>query len=359
MSIKYPYTVKEVTMKRMSRRDFLKASAMGMSAMTVSAFLNACEKALPTYTPLPELLTSTLGQPSTATSPKEESPTATETPPAPSDTPTPIPDMVVASGGEPEALVTRAMEALGGMGMFVPPGANVVIKPNMCVAFRTYEYAATTNPFVVGTLVKLALQAGAASVKVMDSPFNGTQQKAYETSGVREQVEAAGGEMVYMLSYKFVETKNPAGIFLKQTAVYDDILKADVVINVPIAKQHGSSRLTLGMKNLMGMILDRNILHVNLGQSIADLTALIKPKLTVLDAVRILTANGPTGGNLRDVKQLNTIVAGTDVVAVDSYASSFFDLKPEDLDYVMIGTAMGLGRSDLENLYIQTIKLDA
>jgi uncharacterized protein (DUF362 family) len=267
--------------------------------------------------------------------------------------------VVVTRGGEPEALVRQAIASLGGIEKFVPREANVIVKPNICVAYHTYEYAATTNPWVVGTLVKMCFEAGAASVKVMDYPFGGTQQKAYEISGIKEQVEAAGGEMANMLSYKYIPTQNPTAAVLKTTAVYDDILKADVLINVPIAKQHGSSRLTLGMKNLMGVINNRGALHTNLGQCIADLNALIKPQLTVVDAVRILTANGPTGGNLADVKKLDTVIASPDVVAADSYAASLFGMKPEDLDYIVIGTGMGLGRSDIQNLNVQVIQVDA
>jgi uncharacterized protein (DUF362 family) len=212
--------------------------------------------------------------------------------------------MVVAYGGEPEELVRQAMAGLGGMEKFVPTGANVIVKPNICVAYRTYEYAATTNPWVVGALVKLCYEAGAASVKVMDNPFNGTQQQAYEISGIKEQVETAGGEMAYMLPYLFVEKTIPNANMLKKTAVYEDILKAEVLINVPIAKQHSSSaRLTLGMKNLMGVVQDRGALHNDLGQCIAELNALVRPQLTVIDAVRILTAYGPTDGSLSYVKK--------------------------------------------------------
>ena len=245
------------------------------------------------------------------------------------------------------------------MSRFVPKGAKVIVKPNICVAYHTYEYAATTNPWVVGTLVKMAFEAGAASVSVMDYPFGGTAQQAYKISGIKEQVEAAGGEMVFMLPYKYVATKNPKAVVLKNCAIFDDILKADVIINVPIAKQHSSSRLTLGMKNLMGVVQDRDIMHMDLGQSIADLNALVRPQLTVVDAVRILTANGPTGGSLADVKQLNTLIASPDVVAADSYAASLFGMQPADLDFIVKGVSMGLGRSDLQNLNIQKIPAGA
>jgi uncharacterized protein (DUF362 family) len=348
-------------MPKISRRDFLKTTAVGIGAMSLAAILEACDilsplpTLIPSLTPFPSPSSSAIPSPSPA--PTDTLPAPTEPPPTPTRTPVVPPDLVVTHGGEPEELVRRAIAALGGMQKFVPKGANVIVKPNICVAYRTYEYAATTNPWVVGTLVKLCFEAGAASVKVMDNPFNGTQKQAYEMSGIKEQVEAAGGEMANMLAYKYVQMNIPKAIVLKKTAVYEDILKADVLINVPVAKTHSSSRLTLGMKNLMGVIWDRGVLHNNLGQSIADLNALVRPQLTVIDAVRIMTANGPTGGSLSYVKKLDTVIASLDVVAADSYAASLFGLKPTGLAYIVAGTAMGLGRSDLENLKIEQISL--
>jgi uncharacterized protein (DUF362 family) len=128
-----------------------------------------------------------------------------------------------------------------------------------------------------------------------------------------------------------------------------------VLINVPIAKHHHLARLTLGMKNLMGVIYYRPPIHVNLGQRLADLTSRIRPALTVVDAVRILVANGPTGGDLNDVRKLDTVIASPDIVAADSYAASLFDMQPEDLKYIVAATKMGLGRSDLNNLKIEEI----
>jgi uncharacterized protein (DUF362 family) len=347
-------------MTKLSRRDFLKAAATGAGALTLGAFLDACSQVLSPTSPATQPPSAA---PVTPTSPTGSA-TATVSRTAmasaqPAGSPVPIPDLVVTKGGEPEALVRQALAALGGMSRFVSKGARVIVKPNMCVAYHSYEYAATTNPWVVGTLVKMAFEAGAASVKVMDDPFGGTAQQAYQISGIKQQVEAAGGEMVLMLPYKFVTTANPKAGVLKSPAVFDEILKVDVLINAPIAKQHGEAGLTLGMKNLMGMVLDRSAMHLNLGQCIADLNALVRPQLTVVDAVRILTANGPTGGNLADVKKLDTIIASTDVVAADSYAASLFSMKPEDLDYIVKGVAMGLGRSDLRNLNIQIIPLGA
>jgi uncharacterized protein (DUF362 family) len=241
------------------------------------------------------------------------------------------------------------------MERFVRRGDDVIVKPNICVAYHTYEYAATTNPWVVAELVRLCLEAGARRVRVMDSPFGGGPEEAYVRSGIQEQVLAAGGQMEIMARFKFVPTEIPEGRDLRQKEIYEDVLKADVLINVPIAKHHNLARLTLGMKNLMGVITDRPAMHRNLGQRLADLTSRVRPQLTVVDAVRILTAHGPTGGNLNDVKKLDTVIASPDIVAADTYAATLFGRHPQALGFIRAGTAMGLGRSDLDNLKIEEI----
>lgn len=266
------------------------------------------------------------------------------------------PDLVVARGGDdPETLVRRAIAALGGMEQFIFKGAKVVIKPNICTAYHSYEYASTTNPWVVGALVKVCLEAGAGNVTVMDYPFGGSAEQAYVISGIKDQVEAAGGKMAVMSSLKFSDTQIPKGKKIKKWPVYDDVMKADVLINVPIAKDHGLTRLTLGMKNLMGVVQNREGLHSSIGQRLADLTSLVYPTLTVIDSIRILLSGGPTGGDLSAVKKLDTIIAGRDIVAADSYAATLFGIQPDQISYIKAGVDMGLGRSDLQNLQIEEI----
>jgi uncharacterized protein (DUF362 family) len=249
------------------------------------------------------------------------------------------------------------MAALGGVERFVHRGDDVIVKPNICVAYHTYEYAATTNPWVVGEMVKLSLAAGARRVRVMDYPFGGSPEYAYAKSGIQEQVEVAGGQMEEMAVFKFLDTDIPEGVDLKACKIYDDVLNADVLINIPIAKTHGLARLTLGMKNLMGTIYNRPLMHRNLGQRLADLTSRVQPTLTMVDAVRMLMQNGPTGGSLDDVKQADTLIVSQDTVAADSYAATLFELNPEDLAYVRAGAEMGLGRSDLGSLKIEEIRV--
>jgi uncharacterized protein (DUF362 family) len=348
--------------RELSRRELLRLAALGAAAVALEGVLGGCksETFLP---PAAGTLTPALpkGSETPAPTPIVEltpSPGVTpETTTVPSATPTAAgpPDLVVVKKGEPEVLVRRAIAALGGMERFVPKGANVIVKPNICTDYRTYQYAATTNPWVVGTLVKLAFEAGAAVVKVMDYPYGGAAASAYTRSGIQQQVQAAGGEMVVMSSRKFVSTRIPQGKWLKKTEVYDDILKADVLINVPILKSHGSARVTAAMKNLMGIVRDRPSMHGSLHQAIADLASLVRPQLTVLDAVRVLTAHGPSGGNLRDVLKLDTVAASPDIVAIDAYAAQVFGLKPNDLAYVRIGAAMGLGQSDLSKLRLEQL----
>ncbi|NTU75725.1 MAG: DUF362 domain-containing protein [Anaerolineaceae bacterium] len=338
-------------MARISRREFLKTAAVGLGAVTVGDLLSSCSAA-PVITQASTLPTEPEIKPTPSsvdtTIPETETPTVTTI----SD-----PDVVVVRNGEPEAMVRKALEALGGMSRFVASGSRVVIKPNICTADYSYEYAATTNPWVVGALVKLCVEAGASSVKVMDYPFSGRAERAYVTSGIAEQVEAAGGEMHVMSNVKYVMTDIPGATDLTQCKIYDDILKADVVIDVPVAKDHGEATLTLGMKNLMGVIVNRSLLHQNLGRRIAELASRIRPALTVIDAVRILTDHGPRGGNLADVKKIDTIIASADMVAADSYATRLFGLWPDDIEYIVEAAAMGLGNKDLTSMKIQEINL--
>jgi uncharacterized protein (DUF362 family) len=261
----------------------------------------------------------------------------------------------VARGGDPKAITRAAIAAVGGIERFVTKGDDVIVKPNICVDYRTYEYGATTNPEVVATLIELCLGAGARRVRVMDTPFGGTPDSAYARSGIADAVKAVGGEMEVMNRAKFQETEIPEGKDITAWRVYQDLLNADVVINVPIAKHHNLARLSLGGKNLLGVVLSPNRIHANLGQRIADLVSLVRPTLTVVDAVRTLMAHGPTGGNLSDLRQTDTVIASHDIVAADAYAATLFDLTGQDIAYVKAAAEMGLGTLDLEAIEIKEI----
>ena len=264
--------------------------------------------------------------------------------------------LAVARGSDPAAITKAAIATLGGIERFVKSGDDVIIKPNICVDYHPPEYAATTNPIVVATLVSLCLGAGAKRVRVMDTPLGGsTAEAAYQVSGIGDAVRAAGGEMEVMGPVKFATFPIPDGRDITEWDVYRDVVEASVLINVPIAKHHSLARLSLGCKNLMGVIAGPNQFHRNLGQRVADLVSLVRPTLTVVDAVRILTAHGPTGGSLNDVKQTDTVVASHDTVAADAWAATLFGLAGADIPYVKAAAEMGLGTMELGSVKVEEV----
>lgn len=280
--------------------------------------------------------------------------------PAQKDTPQPQSGQAYLAAGhgeDPAAITEGAIRALGGMERFVKSGFDVIIKPNICTDYYSFEYAATTNPVVVATLVRLALAAGAKRVRVMDFPFGGTAESAYKRSGIEEAVTAAGGQMELMNVNKFRKTKIPQGVSIQEWPIYQEALSCDFLINVPIAKHHGLAGLTLGGKNLLGVIQNRSNIHADFGQRIADLISVVRPGLTVVDAVRTLMRNGPTGGSLDDVKQTNTVIASHDIVAADSYATGLFGKTGADIAYIRTAAEMGLGTLDLSAIKVEEVNL--
>jgi len=262
-----------------------------------------------------------------------------------------VPDLAVIQGESPALITTEAMAALGGMKRFVAKGDKVMIKPNIGWD-RTPELAACTNPEVIKTLVELCFEAGAKEVSVMDNSVN-QAQRCYARSGIADAAKAAGAKVPFVNPYR-LKKMLLHGEWLREWDVFTEFVETDKLINVPIAKHHNLSRLTLGFKNWLGAIGGpRNHLHQKIDEGVVDLAAFFKPTLTVLDAYRILTRNGPQGGRTSDVKFQKTVVAGVDPVAVDAVGASFFDLKPEDLPYLALAQKRGLGQMDLEKLTIE------
>ncbi len=266
-------------------------------------------------------------------------------------------DLAVAKGGSASAATKAAIDALGGIKRFITRGDVVVIKPNIAWD-RTPEYAANTNPEVVATVVRLCFDAGAKKVKIFDRTVN-DPRRCYVQSGIADAVKPLGAELEYVDERKFRDVEIN-GMALKSWSLYREIFDADKLINIPVAKHHGLARLTMAMKNWMGVMGSaRGNIHQRLDESLVDLCTKIKPTLTILDAIRILTANGPQGGSLADVKKLDTVIAGIDQVAVDSYGATLFGLKGSDLGYVRLADKMGIGTMNLDKIKIKKIELKA
>ena len=261
-----------------------------------------------------------------------------------------------AQGGEPRALVQKALENLGGIRRFVSRQDVVVIKPNIAWD-RTPEQAANTNPEVVAEVVRQCWQAGAKRVIVTDVSCN-EPRRCFQRSGIQAAARAEGAEVILPDPELFREVEL-GGVVLKTWPIFTPFLEADKIFNLPIAKHHVLTGATLGMKNWYGILGgQRNRLHQQIHQSLADLASFMLPTVTLIDCYRILLRNGPTGGNLEDVVLKKTMVAGTDPVAMDAYvAKAYWNLDPAQMPYLEMAAGRGLGTVDFDSLQVKVSQL--
>lgn len=269
------------------------------------------------------------------------------------------PVVVLVKGVSPRKLARESVKALGGMSSFVKKGDTVVVKPNIGWD-RGPEYAANTHPELVTEVVLMCLEAGAAKVRVFDRTCNDAR-RCYTNSGIAPALEAIKDprlEVTHIDDRKFRRVDIKDGKLLKGWDVYEDVLSADKFINLPVAKHHSAAVLTMGMKNVMGVIgSNRAVLHKNIHEALPDLNRAVKSHLTIVDATRVLVANGPQGGRLEDVKVMNTVVAGRDIVAVDTVAATLFGKTPKEVRYLQAAHDSGLGVADINGIKLKKITI--
>lgn len=251
-------------------------------------------------------------------------------------------------------LTRQAVEGLGGLKRFMGKGDVVWIKPNIGWD-RTPEQAANTNPDVVTTLIQMCFDAGAKKVKVGDNTCH-KAVKTYETSGIAAAARAAGAEVLFLDENRFKEAKI-GGERVKTLPIYPEVFDCDLVINVPVVKHHVLASLTMCMKNYMGVIENRKSFHQDLPTCICDLTRYAKPRICVLDAVRILTAHGPSGGKLEDVQLKTTVAAGVDIVALDAWGAEVMGKKASDIGTIVKAEQVGLGKADYRKLALRELSV--
>ncbi len=260
--------------------------------------------------------------------------------------------LAVRRGKDIPLLVRETIAALGGIERFVQPGETVVVKPNIGWD-RAVELAANTHPLVVQTVVLLCLDAGAKKVQIFDRTCN-DPRRCYVSSGIQEAIEEIDSKKVEIghmdrRAYKELDITN--GEALNRWSFYMPALEADRLINLPIAKHHSISTLTLGMKNLMGVIGgNRGMLHRKIAKSLADINSVIHSDLTLIDATRILVSNGPQGGRLEDVEQRDMLIASPQIVTADAYAATLFGYQPSEIETIVAGHQRGLGEIDLDRV---------
>lgn len=271
-------------------------------------------------------------------------------------------DMVAVMGGEPEAMFKRAIQEMGGMGKFVKKGQKVVVKPNIGWD-KVPELAGNTNPKLVAEVVRQCFAAGASEVTVFDHTCD-DWVRCYKNSGIESAAKAAGAKVVpaHEESY-YKEVSLPNGVKLKSAKIHEAIINCDVWFNLPVLKHHGGANLTMSMKNYMGIVWDRRIFHrSDLQQCIADVcTYPKKPALNIVDAYRIVTANGPQGRSAADVANPKGLFISQDIVAVDTAAAKFFnqvrEMPLEHVGHLASGQALKLGTMNIDKLNIKRIKL--
>jgi len=264
-------------------------------------------------------------------------------------------DLAAIKGGEPDVMFDKAIASLGGMKAFVKKGQTVVVKPNIGWAVSP-ERGGNTNPLLINRIVKHCFEAGAKDVYVFDHTCD-DWKRCYSNSGIERAAKDAGAKVVSGASEGYYQNISVgSGKVMKDAKVHELILECDVFINVPVLKSHGSAELTIGMKNLMGIVWDRRFWHRNdLHQCIADFASFRKPDLTIVDAYYVMKKNGPRGVSLEDVVTMKSQIIGKDIVAVDTAAARLFGADPKEIDYIKIAEEMKLGTTDLSKLSINRI----
>lgn len=282
-----------------------------------------------------------------------------------------VPDTIVsrARGTDYAAMTRSVVDGLGGMAAFVPKGSRVIIKPNIGWD-RPLSFRANTNPDIVRAAIHMALDAGAGDVRIVESPCDGQNpMNCFSVSGIAQVAKETGIECYPIHEQEgFVEIDLQDATLLTKAHVIREILEADVIINIPVAKSHHCTQFTGALKNWMGIVSDRRFFHHNFATSpghsplhwrhiarcIADIQYRIRPTLNIMDATWIMTTNGPAGPGT--LAQKNEILASTDPVAIDTYAVGLFEtVQLGDVWSIEESAKLGLGEMDLSKITVEDV----
>jgi uncharacterized protein (DUF362 family) len=260
------------------------------------------------------------------------------------------PRLAVARGAERSVTLGRAIEAIGGIDVFIKPGDRVLLKVNAAFASPPL-LSATTHPDVVSELAQMCLKAGAKTVRVSDNPIN-DPQSCFTLTGIAEAARSSGATVMVPQAHHFQAYSLPDGRLIKDWPLLHAPLKnIDKVIGIAPVKDHHRSGASMTMKNWYGLLGGRrNIFHQDIHNIIKELAMMVRPTLVVLDGTRTMMTNGPTGGALSDLKSTDTMIVGTDQVAVDAYGATLLGKTAGDLTFIAKAEAEGAGTSDWRSL---------
>lgn len=258
-------------------------------------------------------------------------------------------ELAVARGQDPEQLVRAALGALGGIESFIQKGDVVLLKPN--VAFdRPPALGATTHPDVLRAVALLCRQAGARKIVVADNPIN-QPEGCFFKSGIQQAAAEVDADLALPRPSAFESLQIDGEVLQTWPLFYKPFAEATKVIGVAPCKDHNLCSASMTMKNWYGLLGGRrNQFHQRIHGIISDFPHMIKPTLVILDATRLLMRNGPTGGSLADVAAGNTIIAGTDMVAIDTLGYTLLGRDPAKLEYLQRAEARDLGTTKWQEL---------
>jgi uncharacterized protein (DUF362 family) len=257
-----------------------------------------------------------------------------------------LPSLAIAHGTEHGKTVRAALDALGGMHRFVQKGDVVMIKPN--VAFdRPPALAATTHPDALRAVANLCREAGASKIIIADNPIN-SPTGCFFKSGLTSVASEMNLDLLYPETNSFAPLSLGGEILKEWTFFNSPFEKATKVIGLAPCKDHNLCHASMTMKNWYGLLGGRrNQFHQHIHSIVSDFALMMKPTLVILDGMNVLMSNGPTGGRLSDVKPMNTIVAGTDMVAVDAYGyEHLMERDLAELTYIHKAHDRGLGNKN-------------
>lgn len=258
--------------------------------------------------------------------------------------------MAIVTGSQRAQTVRAALDALGGIGMFIKKGDRVMLKVN--AAFATPPaLSATTHPDLVKALTQLCLGAEATSVVVTDNPINDAAS-CFELTGIAEAARSAGAKVVIPRDRSFLPITVPGGkLIVRWPFLAEPFAGVNKIIGVAPVKHHERSGASMIMKNWYGLLGGRrNTFHQDIHAVIMELAMMVSPTLVVLDGTAAMMRNGPTGGSLDDLAATNTMIVSTDQVAADAFGATLLGRTVADLPYIAKAATAGRGAADWQSL---------
>lgn len=247
--------------------------------------------------------------------------------------------------GEIAAAVRRAVALAGGLPERVRPGATVLLKPNLVEIPLTREGGAVTHPELCRAVAEMVLERGAFPV-IADAAGMGSDTEAVIAFMGYDRLREEGYTVLDLKKERALPVRNRAGTVLPRMRVFRPALTADLLINLPVMKTHDQTEVTLSLKNLKGLLADSSKKRIHrraLFHGIPEVAAFFNPSFTILDGIYAQEGVGPVYG---DPVEMDLVIAGRDMVALDTIAALIMGYRPEEVPVTMLAAGMGLGIAD-------------